>query len=63
MLSKYFFQKMCHVRTSMISLHSSSHVKRMVNIVQKHRPGIRVLIWDDVIRGEQFIGKENLVSA
>ena len=36
-------------------------MKRVVNIVRKIRPGIRVLIWDDVIRSDQFIINEKLV--
>ncbi|CAF3682133.1 unnamed protein product [Rotaria sordida] len=39
-----------------------NHVKRIVSIVQKIRPGIRILIWDDVIRSEQFINNEKLLN-
>ncbi|CAF0848574.1 unnamed protein product [Rotaria sordida] len=39
-----------------------NHVKRVVSIVQKIRPGIRILIWDDVIRSEQFINNEKLLN-
>lgn len=38
-----------------------SHVKRVANIVRKHRPAIRILVWDDVIRGDQFVMNEKLV--
>lgn len=40
-----------------------SHVKRVVNIVRKYRPTIRILIWDDVIRSDPFINNEKLVSS
>jgi hypothetical protein len=33
-----------------------------VNIIQKIRPGIRILVWDDVIRSDQFINDEKLVN-
>jgi len=33
-----------------------------VNIIQKIRPGIRILVWDDVIRSDQFITNEKLVN-
>jgi len=36
----------------------SSHIQRVVSIVRKIRPGIRVLIWDDILR---HIGNERLV--
>lgn len=49
-------------RWSYSCVSSSSHVKRVVNIVRKFRPGMRVLIWDDVIRGDQFVNNEKLVS-
>ncbi|CAF1014560.1 unnamed protein product [Rotaria sp. Silwood1] len=39
-----------------------SHVKRVVNIIRKIRPGMRILIWDDVIRGDQFINNEKLLN-
>jgi len=39
-----------------------SHVKRIVGIIRKLRPGMRILIWDDVIRGDQFISNEKLVN-
>lgn len=29
------------------------HIERVVQIVQKIRPGIRVLIWDDILRNHQ----------
>jgi len=38
------------------------HVKRVVNIVRKIRPGIRILIWDDVIRSDQFLFNEKLLN-
>jgi len=38
------------------------HVKRFVNIVRKIRPGIRILIWDDVIRSDQFLFNEKLLN-
>ncbi len=33
-----------------------------MNIIQKIRPGIRILVWDDVIRSDQFITDEKLVN-
>ncbi|CAF4406560.1 unnamed protein product, partial [Rotaria sp. Silwood2] len=39
-----------------------NHVKRVVSIIQKIRPGMRILIWDDVIRGDQFIYNDILLN-
>ncbi|CAF1015761.1 unnamed protein product [Adineta steineri] len=38
------------------------HVKRVVKIIRKVRPAMRILIWDDVIRGDQFILNEKLLE-
>ncbi|CAF0912075.1 unnamed protein product [Adineta ricciae] len=38
------------------------HVKRVANIVRRIRPAIRILIWDDVIRGDQFLVNEKLLN-
>ncbi|CAM4888165.1 unnamed protein product [Rotaria socialis] len=39
-----------------------THVKRVVGIVRKIRPQIRILIWDDLIRSDQFIYSEKLLN-
>ncbi|CAF1179632.1 unnamed protein product, partial [Didymodactylos carnosus] len=36
------------------------HVRRIVNVILKIRPGMRILIWDDVIRSDQFLEKSTL---
>jgi hypothetical protein len=37
------------------------HVRRVVDIVRKIRPGIRILIWDDILRGTDIINNDKLV--
>ncbi|CAF4292351.1 unnamed protein product, partial [Adineta steineri] len=37
------------------------HIRRIVDIVRKIRPGIRILIWDDILRGSSFIHNEKLL--
>jgi len=39
-----------------------SHIQRVVSIVRKIRPGIRILIWDDVLRNDQLISNQILVK-
>jgi hypothetical protein len=38
-----------------------SHIYRVVLIVRKIRPGIRILIWDDILRNEHSITNQNSV--
>ncbi|UJR33027.1 hypothetical protein I4U23_020486 [Adineta vaga] len=45
-----------------ISQRYVEHVKRVANIVRRIRPAIRILIWDDVIRGDQFLMNEKLLN-
>ena len=38
------------------------HIKRVVQIVHRIRPGIRILIWDDILRNEQSSTHHNSVK-
>ncbi|CAF2966100.1 unnamed protein product [Rotaria sp. Silwood2] len=38
------------------------HIQRIVNIVHQIRPGIRVLIWDDILRHDEFTKNDKLLS-
>ncbi|CAF4539694.1 unnamed protein product, partial [Rotaria sp. Silwood2] len=39
-----------------------NHIRRIVNIVRKIRPGIRVLVWDDILRIDQFVNNRKLLN-
>ncbi|CAF3710579.1 unnamed protein product [Rotaria sordida] len=39
-----------------------NHIQRIVNIVRKIRPGIRILVWDDILRIDQFINNQKLLN-
>lgn len=39
-----------------------AHIERVVQIVHRIRPGIRVLIWDDILRNEQSSTHHNSVK-
>ncbi|CAF1335484.1 unnamed protein product [Rotaria sp. Silwood1] len=39
-----------------------NHIRRVVDIVRKIRPGIRILVWDDILRIDQFINNQNLLN-
>ncbi|CAF1178742.1 unnamed protein product [Adineta steineri] len=51
----------CQAKQMSISETYIEHIRRIVDIVRKIRPGIRILIWDDILRGSSFIHNEKLL--
>ncbi|CAF1181394.1 unnamed protein product [Adineta ricciae] len=38
------------------------HIRRIIDIVRKIRPQIRILIWDDILRGDSFLRNRKLLK-
>ncbi|CAF3832048.1 unnamed protein product [Rotaria sordida] len=52
----------CYVKQMNKSERYVDHIRRIVNIVHKIRPGIRVLIWDDILRHDEFTKNDKLLN-
>ncbi|CAF1299656.1 unnamed protein product, partial [Rotaria sordida] len=51
----------CYIKQMKKSERYIDHIQCIVNIVHQIRPGIRVLIWDDILRHDEFTKNDKLV--
>ncbi|CAF4173100.1 unnamed protein product, partial [Rotaria sordida] len=52
----------CYIKQMKKSERYIDHIQCIVNIVHQIRPGIRVLIWDDILRHDEFTKNDKLLS-
>ncbi|CAF3812291.1 unnamed protein product [Rotaria magnacalcarata] len=52
----------CNEASTSISEQYVNHIRRIVDIVHKIRPECRILIWDDILRADQFVSNKRLLN-